>query len=171
MADACGPGLPSGGGDSRTRSIEGRPDKLEILLALSARPSHPVPLAADDYISDGALGLMRAVELFDGSRGNSFLTFAGQKMRGAMIDGLRNRDHHTRPARQYARLREEIIGAFLARYGRNPTQDELRAAISKAHPDWSARRLENVVTGRTVDLEPLVRTGPNNKEFATTDAE
>lgn len=62
----------------------------------------------DDLVSDGAIGLMRAVERFDPSLGNSFQTFAAWRIRGAMQDGLRERDHLSRADRHRASLGETV---------------------------------------------------------------
>jgi len=43
----------------------------------------------DELIADGAVGLVDAAKRFDPSRGLTFLTFAHHRIRGAMLDGLR----------------------------------------------------------------------------------
>jgi RNA polymerase sigma factor for flagellar operon FliA len=45
---------------------------------------------ADDLVSYGFLGLNRASELYDESTGYAFSTYAVPKIRGAILDGIRN---------------------------------------------------------------------------------
>ncbi len=77
-------------------------------------PSH-IELA--DLISSGLVGLLGAMDRFDVSRGTKFGTFAEFRIRGAMLDYLREMDWFPRSARQrvasikyqYAHL-EELLG-------------------------------------------------------------
>jgi RNA polymerase sigma factor (sigma-70 family) len=48
---------------------------------------------ADALESDAMLGLIQAARTFDPERGVSFATYASRRIRGAMIDGLRQREH------------------------------------------------------------------------------
>jgi RNA polymerase sigma factor for flagellar operon FliA len=43
----------------------------------------------DDLVSYGAIGLLEAADRFDPSRGVTFCTFAFPRVRGAILDGLR----------------------------------------------------------------------------------
>lgn len=52
-----------------------------------------------DLLTYGMLGLMQAIERFDLARNLKFLTFASSRVRGAMIDGLREMDY-VRPKRR-----------------------------------------------------------------------
>lgn len=52
-----------------------------------------------DLISDGAFGLLDAVDRFDPRRGVRFETFASRRVWGAMLDGIRERDPLTRAMR------------------------------------------------------------------------
>ena len=54
----------------------------------------------DDIIQDGLIGLTKATAASDPARGVSFRTFARHRIRGAMRDGLRERDPVTRRGRE-----------------------------------------------------------------------
>lgn len=81
-----------------------------------------------DLISAGNLGLIRAVELFDPSRGNRFSTFAGHWVRHAMI-----RTIHTQSRTVYIppHIRQQmskilaVENELIQRLGRSPTDEEL----------------------------------------------
>lgn len=49
----------------------------------------PPHLSREDLISYGVIGLMDAVDKFDPSRGVKFETYASQRIRGAILDALR----------------------------------------------------------------------------------
>lgn len=53
----------------------------------------------DDLVQDGWFGLREAARNFDPARGVKFLSFAGRRIWGAMLDGLRDRDHVSRNMR------------------------------------------------------------------------
>lgn len=77
----------------------------------------PPHIELDDLISSGLVGLLDAMDRFDFSRGIKFGTFAEFRIRGAMLDYLREMDWFPRSARQraanlkyqYAHL-EELLG-------------------------------------------------------------
>ncbi|MBD3420605.1 MAG: sigma-70 family RNA polymerase sigma factor, partial [Chitinivibrionales bacterium] len=52
----------------------------------------PASVDRDDLIGSGILGLVKAVETFEPERGFKFETFAGHKIRGAILDELRALD-------------------------------------------------------------------------------
>jgi len=64
---------------------------LVTLHANKMKNSVPCDLDRGDLMQAGALGLIRAVELFDPSRQLKFETYAGYRVRGAMLDWIRNR--------------------------------------------------------------------------------
>ncbi|MEQ8516420.1 MAG: sigma factor, partial [Chromatocurvus sp.] len=62
----------------------------QIALHLSARL--PPDIELDDLLQVGLMGLLQASESHDGSRGASFATYAGIRIKGAMLDELRRHD-------------------------------------------------------------------------------
>ena len=52
----------------------------------------PASVEVDDLIQVGLIGLMDAVGRFDGTQGAQFESYATQRIRGAMIDELRDGD-------------------------------------------------------------------------------
>lgn len=53
-----------------------------------------------DLIQDGTFGLVQAIRKFDPDRGLKFSTYAKSRVRGAMLDAIRNRDWVPRLVRQ-----------------------------------------------------------------------
>src|ERR1700747_502043 len=63
----------------------------------------PASVSVDDLIQAGMLGLMEAAANYTASRGASFETYAGIRIRGAMIDALRALDWAPRSVHRKAR--------------------------------------------------------------------
>jgi RNA polymerase sigma factor for flagellar operon FliA len=85
----------------------------------------PTVIDSDDVISYGTIGLIDAVERFDPSRGIKFETYAIARIRGAIIDALRQLDQIPRTARQRAREIEAAIAELEAKLKRPPTDEEV----------------------------------------------
>ncbi len=83
----------------------------------------------DELVSAGTIGLMKAVEKFEPERGLAFSTFAAPRIRGAILDDLRKRDHAPRSIRrkqrEIAQARESLMGSL----DRSPRDDETAKAI------------------------------------------
>ena len=65
---------------------------LVTLHANKMKSSVPRDLDRGDLMQAGVLGLIRAVELFDSDRGLKFETYAGYRVRGAMLDWMRDKN-------------------------------------------------------------------------------
>lgn len=89
----------------------------------------PASVEVDDLIQVGLIGLMDAVERFDGSQGAQFESYATQRIRGAMLDDLRDADWLPRHIRQKSRQIETAINKLAQRYGRQPTEQEISAEL------------------------------------------
>ena len=90
-------------------------------LAISL-PSH---VDKDDLVSSGFFGLMDAVSRYDYDRGNKFETYAGVRIRGAMLEYLRSKDWISVSLRQKIRNYERTVGALEGRLGRSATDQEI----------------------------------------------
>ncbi|MGI6401520.1 MAG: FliA/WhiG family RNA polymerase sigma factor [Thermoguttaceae bacterium] len=85
----------------------------------------PDEVEVDDLNSSGVFGLMDAIDAFDPSRGVKFETYCVPRVRGAMLDELRNTDWVPRLVRSRARKLAEANKELSSRYGRLPTEPEL----------------------------------------------
>ncbi len=79
----------------------------------------------DDLISYGRFGLLDALNKFDHTRGLQFETYAMWRIRGAMIDGLRETDWIPRTVRDKAKKIEEAYSVLEQRLLRTPTDQEV----------------------------------------------
>ena len=85
----------------------------------------PASVEVDDLIQVGLIGLMDAVNRFDGSQGAQFESYATQRIRGSMLDELREADWLPRHVRQKSRQIEAAIHKLEQRNGKAPTEQEI----------------------------------------------
>jgi RNA polymerase sigma factor for flagellar operon FliA len=83
----------------------------------------------DDLVSAGALGLVRALESFDLSRGLAFSTYAVRRIRGAILDDLRSRDWTPRSVRVKGRRMSAAVVELERRLGRAPEPREVATVL------------------------------------------
>ncbi|MFI7585855.1 sigma-70 family RNA polymerase sigma factor [Spongisporangium articulatum] len=88
----------------------------------------PRHLGTDDLIGAGSLALVQAAHAFDPALGVPFARFANTRVRGAMIDQMRQRDWASRTVRSRAKAIEAAAETLTSGLGRRPTDSELAAA-------------------------------------------
>ena len=94
-----------------------------IALHLLARlPDH---IDVDDLIQAGMVGLLEAAGKFDDSRGASFSTYAGIRIRGAMVDEIRRGDWAPRSVHKNTRLISQAMHRVSAQLGRAAQDKEV----------------------------------------------
>jgi len=86
-------------------------------------------VAVDDLVGPGTFGLLEALRLFDPARGFRFRTFMGKRIKGAMLDWLRNYDFVPRLTRARAKKVAQARHRLEALLGRKPTDRELVAEL------------------------------------------
>ncbi len=89
----------------------------------------PASVEVDDLIQVGLIGLMDAVSRFDGTQGAQFESYATQRIRGAMLDELREADWLPRHVRQKSRQIESAIHRLEQRNGKSPSEQEISAEL------------------------------------------
>src|SRR5262245_7232490 len=90
----------------------------------------PASVEINDVIKSGMLGLLDAARRFKDNCGAQFETYAVQRIRGAMLDGLRQSDWLPRGLRKSLRQVEAMISKLEQRHGRPPTEQELAQALN-----------------------------------------
>ena len=108
-------------------------DGLVRRIAKRMARALPQQVDPDELLSAGAFGLLSAVERFDPSRGHQFETFAGQPIRGAMLDYLREIDHLSRVARRHANKLMATTEQLRMSLGRAPAEEEIRRQLDCSH--------------------------------------
>ena len=120
----------------------------------------PQGVELDDLISAGVFGLMDAIDAFDLSRGVKFETYCVPRIRGAMLDELRNTDWVPRLVRSRARKLGEATKTLENELGRRPTELELAERLEMTVSDVEKMMLD----AKAVNLVSL------NKKWSETDS-
>lgn len=89
----------------------------------------PAGMELDELVSAGTLGLLKAAEAFDASRGLAFSTFAVPRIQGAILDELRRLDHVPRSVRRRSRDISRARESLMCTLGRTPDDRELAGAL------------------------------------------
>jgi RNA polymerase sigma factor FliA len=89
----------------------------------------PSSVEVDDLIQAGMLGLLEAAANYSDGRGASFETYAGIRIRGAMLDGLRKLDWAPRSVHRKAREVATAIRELEAELGREARDIDIAAKM------------------------------------------
>ena len=98
----------------------------------------PASVEVDDLIQVGLIGLLDAVSRFDGTQGAQFESYATQRIRGSMLDELREADLLPRHVRQKSRQIEAAIHRLEQRHGKPPGEDEISKEMGIALSDYQS---------------------------------
>jgi RNA polymerase sigma-B factor len=98
----------------------------------------------EDLLQVGCLGLIRAIERFEISKGHAFSSFAIPYIRGEIQHYLRDKGVTVRIPRRYLALQQQAIGvarSLREKYNRQPTDSELAAALEISPNEWQEIKL------------------------------
>jgi RNA polymerase sigma factor for flagellar operon FliA len=96
----------------------------------------PNEVEIDDLISAGIDGLRDALDMFDPLRGVKFETYCATRIRGAILDALRNRDWVPRLVRARANQLAESRRRMEAQLGRVPTGHEMAQFMGLSEAEY-----------------------------------
>jgi RNA polymerase sigma factor for flagellar operon FliA len=114
----------TGDPDLRNRLIE-RYYPLVRYISERLLSTLPRSIELDDLTSAGLFGLMDAIDGFDLTRGIKFKTYCTTRIRGSILDELRSQDWVPRLVRLKANRIARAWKALEARFGREPTDEEM----------------------------------------------
>ncbi|STY28998.1 sigma factor 28 [Legionella wadsworthii] len=89
----------------------------------------PQSVQLDDLIQAGMLGLLEATKHYDSSKGASFETYAGIRIRGYMLDEVRRNDWVPRSVHRNSRMISEAVKNVEHRLGREAKDAEIAAEL------------------------------------------
>ena len=114
----------------------------------------PANVELDDLIQVGMIGLSEALTRYEAAQGVQFETFATQRIRGAMIDELREGDWMSRGSRKSQKDIERAVQRVEQRLGRSAKESEIAAELGMALDEY--QELLNKVRGtQLVYLEDM----------------
>jgi RNA polymerase sigma factor for flagellar operon FliA len=85
----------------------------------------PPSVEVDDLIQVGLIGLADALSRFEAAQGVQFETFATQRIKGAMLDELRDNDWMSRGSRKSQKDIESAMRKLEHKLGRSPIESEI----------------------------------------------
>ncbi|QHW30043.1 FliA/WhiG family RNA polymerase sigma factor [Paenibacillus rhizovicinus] len=116
----------------------------------------PKNVSKDDLASNGVMGLIDAIEKFDYRRGLQFETYASWRIRGAIIDGLRQGDWVPRSVREKAKRIEEAYQILEQQYMRSVSDTEISGYLAVTEKEFGVMLQEIAVT-TVCSLEDPIR--------------
>jgi len=138
-------------------------ENLPLVEIIAHKIHKTLPSSAidvDDLINSGAIGLIDAIKKFNPSRNVNFKFYATIRIRGAMIDMIRDDwDHLTRNHRDLVKAFEKREAELTKTLQRRPTNDELPPFFEPtvfSYEDWISGHsddYENVADGFTTIFE------------------
>ena len=123
-------------------------------IAYQVASGLPPAVELNDLISDGTIGLIKAIGTYDSARQVHFSSYAEVRIRGAILDGLRSLDLMPRSLRRSLRRLERARLDVQQAHGRPATSEELAAEM-----DFSLDALHQFMSLTTPAPPPEAQVG------------
>jgi RNA polymerase sigma factor for flagellar operon FliA len=105
-------------------------------VALEVRERLPQHVDLDDLAGAGVLGLLDAVQKFDARKHVKVETYARHRIRGAILDSLREMDTASRDMRKKNKAAEKTYRQLQVKLGRSVTDEEMAQALGLSLKRW-----------------------------------
>jgi len=114
----------------------------------------PAHIEVDDLIQAGMIGLLNAAENYAPTKGANFETYAGIRIRGAMLDEARRSNWTPRSTFRNAKQVSLAIRGIENRTGRDAKAHEIAAALGVSLEEYH-RMVESAASSRILSYEQL----------------
>jgi len=153
---------PAAAADSEQLLLEQLPQVKYIARRIHERLPQHVPF--DDLLHAGIVGLIDAMHKFDAAKNVRFASYAKFRIRGAILDSLRDMDWSPRDLRRKARRLEAAMQQLQAELGHSASEPELAKAMGMSLEDFQhmldeirglevgSLQIESLEDGRETDL-------------------
>lgn len=113
-------------------------EHLPLVKAIAARVREnlPVHVDLDDLVHAGILGLFDAVNKYDPEKQVAFSSYAKHRIKGAILDSLRQLDWASRDLRRRHKQVEAATRDLTATLQRNPTDAEVAQKLGVEETRW-----------------------------------
>jgi RNA polymerase sigma factor FliA len=140
-------------------------DHLSLVKAIAIRVHEnlPVHVELDDLVHAGVLGLFDAVTKYDSCKNVAFSAYAKHRIKGAILDSLRQLDWASRDLRRRQKQVDAATRSLSMKLERTPTEAEVAAEMGVTVERWR----EMAVDLRTVGL--VSPTAANEQETDRTE--
>lgn len=116
--------------------------RLVKAIAVNMHEKLPVHVDLDDLVQAGIIGLFDAANKFDTGRQDTFSVYAKHRIRGAILDSLRQLDWASRDTRRKHRQVEAAKHDLAATLFRAPTEAEVAEKLGMNMDRWHATMLD-----------------------------
>lgn len=117
-------------------------DHLDIVKIIASKIYARIHWTVDlgDLIHTGILGLIDAARKYDPNRGVKFSTYASLRIKGAIMDELRNLDWASRCQRRKIKTMEHAFDTLEAQLGRPPNEEEMAESLDMTLAEFQELR-------------------------------
>ena len=119
-------------------------DHLPLVKAIAIRVHEnlPVHVDLDDLIHAGVMGLFDAVTKYDGEKNVAFPAYAKHRIKGAILDSLRQLDWASRDHRRRQKQVETVTRDLAEKLGRTPHETEVAEQMGVSLSRWRQMQME-----------------------------
>ena len=128
----------------------------------------PSSVQVDDLIQAGMMGLLEAARKYDKSKGASFETYAGIRIRGNMLDEVRRGDWVPRSVHRNSREVAQVVRDLSNAFGRDVRDHEVAEAMEIDISEYY-KRLADANSARLFALDDVCYDGEIMSETTSTD--
>ncbi len=140
-------------------------------IAIRVHENLPVHVDLDDLVHAGIMGLFDAAIKYDGEKQVTFRGYAKHRIKGAILDSLRDMDWASRDLRKRHKQLEAITRELAAVAQRNPTEAEIAEKMGMDLARWRQVAIELRVVGLlSASAPPPDSENQNAPEFPAGDA-
>ena len=111
---------------------------LVTVIASHVQNTIPVHIEMDDLVHAGTMGLFDAATKYRDDKEVAFATYAKHRIRGAILDSLRQQDWASRDLRKRYKQMEATTVELTTKLGRTPTEPEIASAMGLNSKRWQA---------------------------------
>lgn len=140
---------------NNTSDLIDRHSELVKKIAYHLMARLPATVLIDDLVQSGMIGLLEAARNFDASKGASFETFAGIRIRGAMLDEMRKGDWVPRSVHKNSREIALAMSAIEKQTGREASEPEVAEQLGVTLSEYQ-KMLQDVNCAKLVAYEDVL---------------
>jgi RNA polymerase sigma factor for flagellar operon FliA len=123
-------------------------------VALHLKARIPPFMELDELMQVGMIGLLEAARAYDPTKGIEFESFALSRVRGAILDEVRQLSYLPRSAVAFNKSENEAINFLASELGRTPTQSELAEHMGDDLEEFQKKR-GNAKRFETLSMEVI----------------
>jgi RNA polymerase sigma factor for flagellar operon FliA len=137
-------------------------------IAIRVHENLPVHVDLDDLIHAGVLGLFDAVAKYDSGKNVAFHSYAKHRIKGAILDSLREMDWASRDLRKRQKRVDATAQELSARLGRAPEEKEMAEELGVSLERWREMLRELRTVGLVSSAQPSDRERDIAQEYPAT---